>query len=167
MLHIANCLHELDFRRLMKVYIEGNLENGAEEAPDETADRQIQIGEDQFYRYLRDIFFRDKESIYAVWVENGNYLSALRLEPYQDGLLLEALETIPEERKKGYAEKLISAVLQELAKQGHATIYCHVSKNNAASLRVHEKCGFRIIRDYAAYIDGSVSNRAFTLVYKK
>lgn len=166
MLLIAYSLGQLRFGELMKIYVEGNLENGAAEAPDETEDRQIQIGEEMFYQYLHDVFFTTPENRYAVWAEDGKYISALRLEPYQDGLLLEALETVPEKRRKGYAAKLISAVQQELAKQGNITIYSHVSKTNAASLRTHEKCGFRRIKDYAAYIDGSVNNRAYTLVFE-
>ena len=42
-------------------------------------------------------------------------------------------------------------------------IYSHVGKRNAASLAVHEKCGFYQISDTAAYIDGSVDSKAYTL----
>lgn len=166
MLYIAKSLRQLRFGELMKIYVEGNLENGAAQAPDETVERQIQIGEDMFYQYLHDIFFTDTENCYAIWEEDGKYISALRLEPYLDGLLLEALETIPDQRRKGYAAKLIQAVQHELFGQVGKSLYSHVSKNNVASLRTHEKCGFRILKNYAAYIDGSVNNRAYTLVYR-
>lgn len=167
MLIVAHSLKQLHFGKLMEIYVEGNLENGAEQAPDETEARQIQIGEDQFYQYLHDVFFMSRDCCYAVWAENGRYISALRLEPYSDGLLLEALETVPDHRRKGYAVKLIQAVQEELLTQGCVTIYSHIKKTNTASLRTHEKCGFQIIKDYAAYIDGSVNNRAYTLSYQK
>ena len=62
-------------------------------------------------------------------------------------------------QEKGYAEKLIRAVQAQFSEK----IYSHVSKKNAASLAVHEKCGFRQVLDYAKYIDGSVSRTAVTL----
>ena len=95
-------------------------------------------------------------------MENDVYFSALRLEPYEDGLLLEALETAPAHRRKGYAEKLIRAVQAEFLQK----IYSHVSKKNTASLAVHQKCGFRQVLDYAKYIDGSVVRSAVTLCYR-
>ena len=100
-------------------------------------------------------------AVYALWVEDGRYRSALRLEPYEDGLLLEALETAPKYRRQGYAEKLMRAVQEAFPQK----IYSHVSKRNKASLAIHEKCGFRQVLDYARYIDGSVAHNAITLCY--
>ena len=89
------------------------------------------------------------------------------MEPYRDGLLLEALETAPGWRRMGYAVRLIQAVQQMLEQQGSVRIYSHVSKKNTASLKTHLRCGFEIYLDYAAYIDGSVNRRAHTLRYEK
>ena len=100
--------------------------------------------------------------MYALWVENGKYVSALRLEPYEDGLLLEALETIPSQRRKRYAQQLIRAVQAQFPQK----IYSHISKKNTASLMVHQKCGFVQILDYAKYIDGSFVRTAVTLRYR-
>ncbi|MBQ8768902.1 MAG: GNAT family N-acetyltransferase [Oscillospiraceae bacterium] len=151
MLYLAKSLQQLRFGDLMEVYMEGNLEKAAETG-------LLQAGQD-FYQYLRDCFFPVPGAVYAVWVEGGEYISALRLEPYKDGLLLEALETAPKHRRKGYAQRLIRAVLAEFPEK----IYSHVSKNNAASLAIHEKCGFSKISESAVYIDGSVNDRAVTL----
>lgn len=96
-------------------------------------------------------------------MEAGEYISALRLEPYKDGLLLEALETAPRHRRKGYGYQLLKAVLNAFPDR---KIYSHVSKRNVPSLAIHEKCGFRKISDAAAYIDGSVNERAVTLCYQ-
>ena len=91
MLYLARSLSRLHFSSLMAVYAESNRENGREFWPEEPEMRQIQLAEEDFYRYLSQVFFRSPGAVYAVWEENGRYVSALRLEPYRDGLLLEAL----------------------------------------------------------------------------
>lgn len=167
MLHIARNLGQLSFGKLMEIYLDGNRENGVELAPEDTEERQLQLAEENFYTYLHDSFFKNPGAVYYIWEEAGDYVSALRLEPYNDGLLLEALETAPDKRRQGYAVKLIDAVLSELSEQGSVCAYSHVSKKNIPSLKTHQHCGFQIILDYAAYIDGSVNHRAYTLQYKK
>ncbi len=162
MLIVAKKLCELSFGKLMEVYVEGNLENGQESFPDEPEGRQLALAEQDFYNYLQQVFFRTVSACYLIWEENGRYISALRLEPYHDGLLLEALETAPEYRKKGYAVKLVQAALDYA---GDRKVYSHVNKRNKASLRTHERCGFVKISDHAVYADGSVNDRCCTLCY--
>jgi GNAT superfamily N-acetyltransferase len=159
MLYIATKMQELNFSQLMAVYEEGNRENGEIFYPDLPEGQQLLCAEQSFYEYLREGFFPVSGAVYAIWIENECYVSALRLEPYEDGLLLEALETAPTQRRKGYAKKLIRAVLEQFPQK----IYSHVSKKNTASLAVHEKCGFVQVLDYAKYIDGSVARNAVTL----
>ncbi|MGM9550277.1 MAG: GNAT family N-acetyltransferase [Faecousia sp.] len=166
MLLLARSLKELRFGSLMEIYIEGNREHGQDAWPDEPEMRQIQLSEQDFYRYLREAFFRTTGAVYAVWEAGGQYVSALRLEPYRDGLLMEALETAPEQRRRGYAAELIQAVQETLKQQGAVKIYSHVHKQNTASLKTHEKCGFRPIADYAACADGSVSRKMYTMCYE-
>lgn len=165
MLNFYDRLQDMDFAALMAIYVEGNQENAAERYPQEPAAYGIMLAEQDFYQYLRKCFFPAPGARYAVWVENGMYVSALRLEPYQDGLLLEALETKPEKRHNGYAKALIRAVLQQLKAQGGTPVYSHVSKRNIASIRTHESCGFRRILDYAVYADGSVLTGSVTYRY--
>lgn len=164
MLKIATSLKDLSFSRLMEIYIESNLENGEDQWPELSEDRRLLLAEQGFYDYLRESFFRTTGAAYAVWELDGKYVSALRLEPYKDGLLLEALETAPAERRKGYAEALIQAVQH---RTGGTKIYSHVHKENVPSLKIHEKCGFRRGMEYAAYIDGSFNHRCCTMVYEK
>ena len=163
MLKFAKRLGELNFGALMEVYEEGNLENGALRYPNLPENEQLLRAREDFYAYLKDHFFPEPGAVCAVWEENGRYVSALRLEPYEDGLLLEALETAPGARGRGYAKQLVMAVLSTLGSQ---TVYSHVSKKNAASLAVHKACGFQRISEHAAYIDGSVSANACTLRWK-
>ena len=162
MLNIVKKLEELDFPALMEVYIEGN----EEKAADYGAGGLLRA-EQEFFEYLQEDFFKHAGAFYAVWRVEGRYISALRLEPYQDGWLLEALETAPNQRQKGYAVQLIQAAQQMLEQQGSVRIYSHVSKKNFPSLKTHFHCKFEIYRDYAAYIDGSVNDRAYTLRYEK
>ena len=164
MLIIAKKMNDFSFGKLMEVYEEGNLENARHLWPEESPARQLALAEADFYQYLREVFFRTAGAVYLIWEEKGHYVSALRLEPYQDGLLLEALETAPQQRKKGYASRLLQSALEYV---GDQKVYSHVRKGNAASLRTHEKCGFRKIRDDAVYADGSVDSRSVTLYYKK
>ena len=162
MLYLVTKLREVNFSALMGVYEEGNRENGALVHPGLPQGQQILRAEQSFHQYLKEVFFPTAGAVYAIWVENDIYVSALRLEPYEDGLLLEALETAPAHRRKGCAEKLIRAVQAEFPQK----IYSHVSKKNTASLAFHQKCGFRQVLDYAKYIDGSVVRSAVTLCYR-
>lgn len=163
MLIIANSLKELRYSSLMEVYRESNLENAREFWPGVPENQQILQAEQGFYHYLKEGFFMQPGAVYCVWEEDGRYISALRLEPYEDGLLLEALETAPEQRRKGYAKALIQSVLAWVPK---GRIYSHVAKRNAASLATHRACGFEKILEYAKYIDGSVSGNSYTLRFE-
>ena len=162
MLHLVTQRNDFNFSALMAVYAESNLQNGASLAPFLPEGQQVLQAEQDFYQYLTEVFFKTAGAIYAIWEEQGRYVSALRLEPYKDGLLLAALETAPEDRKKGYGERLIRAVQGAIP----GKIYSHVSRNNPASLRLHQKCGFSQILDYAKYIDGSIARTAVTFQYR-
>lgn len=156
MLEWKKSMRQICFRKLMEVYEEGNRENAGVFYSEESADRGLALAEEDFYQYLNEVFFQTPDAVYAVWTDQGQYVSALRLEPYQDGLLLEALETRPDMRERGYASALIRAVQQELA--GDTKVYSHVWKRNIASCRTHECCGFRQVLDYSVGIDGSVNS---------
>lgn len=162
MLIITEKMNELSFGRLMELYAEENLNTGRIRWPEEPQWRQVALAEEEFREFLCQVFFRTAGARYLICEEQGWYVSALRLEPYRDGLLLEALETAPDCRRKGYASGLIQAAILVAAEQ---KIYAHVDHHNAASLRTHEKCGFIKLLDYAAYIDGSVDSRCCTLCH--
>ena len=163
MLLVCEKIKDLSFSQLMMVYEEGNRENAEAFWPDMEEGQRMIRAEQEFYQYLREVFFPTEHARYYIWEENGNYVSALRLEPYRDGMLLEALETHPGYRRMGYAARLIRAV-QEVSSD--AKIYSHVSKRNMASLKTHEKCGFRRIAENAVYADGSVTSRSCTLCWE-
>lgn len=162
MLKIYSRLDELSFGQLMLVYEEGNRENAEERYPRMDRNAALLKAEQDFYNYLSDVFFQSKRAFYAVWEENGEYISALRMEPYQDGMLLEALETRPGFRKQGFAKKLLAGVLLEIG----GKVYSHVDKQNNASLAVHFACGFEKILDSAVFIDGTLAPWCVTLCRK-
>lgn len=162
MLIIARSLSELSFSKLMEVYQEGNLEKANEDNSGLSGYSALQLVEQDLYQYLRECFFTTPGAWYAVLEENGAYCSAVRCETYMDGVLISALETAPQERRKGYAERL----LREIMPRMEGKVYSHVSKKNVPSLGVHRKCGFRVIADQARYLDGSVDPRAYTLCFE-
>lgn len=149
MLKVVRSMKELPFGQLMQVC-------------SETYDVR---SEQDFYYYLRDCFFQTSGSMYCLWIVHEKPVSALRLEPWKDGVLLTGLETAPELRNRGYACALIKAVQSFLEAQKTLRIYAHIDKKNAASIHTHGKCGFRQIADTAAYLDGSVDSRAATYMY--
>ena len=165
MILIVSSVSQLNTEALMAVYREGNEENARRFFPGLSPDIQLRKAEEGFIDYLRNDFFLTKGAFYAVWVCSETYTAALRMEPYMDGLLLEALETMPGMRRKGYAYRLIAAVLEHVPTFGYTKVYSHVNKRNLASLRVHEKAGFRRISDSARYIDGTVTQNSYTLCY--
>lgn len=158
MLKVFSSFRELNFPELMEVYAKSNMESGAENWPNESEGMQILLAEQDFRQYLREVFFMTPGAVYGVWMESGRYVSAMRLEPYRDGMLLEALETAPDFRRRGYAGKLI----REFAANHFGKIYSHIHKRNHASIKVHLKCGFHKIADHAVYVDGSVSHNSST-----
>lgn len=164
MLTVAKRLQQLQFGQLMAVYAESNRENGEDFYPQLSPQAQLLQVEQEFYAYLSDCFFRQPDAAYYTWSDNGKYVSALRLEPYRDGFLLEALETHPEHRGRGYAKMLLRAV-QERAE--YERIYVHISRRNALSIAVHTACGFRKVLNHAVYADGSVLHSSDTWLYEK
>ena len=163
MLIIARSLDQLDFPALMDVYAEGNEENALEFWPEKSPVERLRLAHKSFYEYLRDGFYAQAQGTYYIYEESGAYLSALRLESFMDGMLLEALETRPDARWKGHAKKLIKAV-QELLPAG-TRVYSHVAKSNTASIASHKACGFEAAYDYGLCADGEKYDHQFTFLY--
>lgn len=157
MLYRFDSLEQLDFRRLMDLYAGGNEDNAEYFYPD-IADRAqaIAMAERDFLNYLRDSFFSVSGRTYWVLEDGGIWVSALRLSELDGGVYyLEALETHPAHRRHGYASRLLREVIAELTSHGPFRICDCVSKENTASLKTHESCGFVIASDPAVnYLSG-------------
>ena len=161
MLRIFTSVAGLDMPALMAVYEQSNSQKGQTEYPREPAGLQLLFAEQDMRNYLRETFFRTEDAFCAIWEERGKYLAALRVEPYRDGVIVAGLETAPDHRSKGIATQLLTETVEQLRGR---KIYSHVAKSNKPSLHVHEKCGFRIIDDRSAFLDGSVSTNSYTLL---
>ena len=159
----------LDARKLMDIYSESNYENTDYFYPDE-ADKDVAVRkvEDGFLDFLKNNFFGHTGACYCVLEEDGVWVSALRISRIQRGLYyLEALETRPDQRGKGYASLLLSGVVDALKKDGPFRLCDCVSKKNNASLKTHEKCGFQIVSaEGYDYLQGEADDHDFGLEYR-
>ena len=157
MLAVVKNFSDLNLRELEAVYSEtiSNL----------TATQYDPFPEDLFAEDLRNFFSIPGAAVY-LWIENGYVVSALRAEPYLDGVLISYLETAPAMRGSGFAKVLLSAVIEHLESHQIKCVYSHVSRKNAPSLAVHYANGFSSILDYAKLLDGTISWNYYTLQYK-
>ena len=142
MLQIFTSIHGVSYRELMDVYEESILHSGKILLPRGDANAQRLEGEQSLYDYMANVFFSADEAILALWEENGSYCSALRAEPYEDGFLINALETRPDQRHKGYAKALLTQVVSHLKEQSEKPVYSHIHKDNIPSRVLHECVGF-------------------------
>lgn len=159
MLKIAEHLDELRFDELAELYHDDLEVEGVD-------DRDLEPGDDwfagmkaEFGVYLSARFFSRSErlnnvrSFYAIWEAEGKYVSAVRVHVYEQGLLLEALQTREDARGKGYAAALLGAVLAYLVQRGQFKVYAHVRDWKTQAARLLETYGFRRILDYAVRKD--------------
>lgn len=159
--------NSVDERKLMDVYHESNTENIDYFYPDAVdkndALRKI---EQNFLGLIRNEFL-DGRNRYMVLECDGLWVSALRLYWVKDRFYyIEALETHPGYRKKGYASQLLSDVLNTLKKQGSFTVCDCVHKTNVASVATHLKCGFVISNDVGYdYLQNSTNDRNYSMQF--
>lgn len=140
-------LKDVDIPKLMAIYAEGNRENAECFYPELPLAEGIAREEQKFVNMLRTDFFpKPENALYILEVED-QWVAALRLTRLDGFYYLEALETKPDQRKKGYGKALLDALCKELAAQGPVLIRDCVAKRNEASLRTHLSAGFVIDQD--------------------
>ena len=159
MLKIIDEIENLRFFELMDVYEEGNRCNARVFYPHMDEHAGLINAEQDFYQYLCEVFFKSPGAFYAVWENSGRYVSAVRMEAYEDGLLVEGLETAPDKRGLGFASMLLGETIKTVS----VPVYSHVAKGNILSLKTHQKCGFLYYMDIARCIDGKVDKDMVTL----
>ena len=167
MLRVITSFGLLPFEAMMKVYEKTNREQGNLEWPWESADRQLALAEEAMYDYLQDCFFKTPGAAYCLWLEQDRPVSALRWEPYRDGVLLTALETAPAETGKGYATKLLTQALEVLRAKDIRKVYVHSHRGNTPSKIVHQRCGFLKASQGARLLDGSYRPDFDTYTWEK
>lgn len=165
MLQIITESRNLDFFLLTKVYQQSNDEKASQMNHKLSNNERALLVQQDFIDYMH-AFFCQSGSFVAVWVEDGEYCAAARVEPFEDGFLLNGLETSPDYRNRGIGTNLLQSIVSYVQEKNLKPLYSHVSKSNHPSLRVHDKCGFVRIKDCARYIDGSVYWSSCTLCYK-
>ena len=162
---------DLDFPKLMEVYRESNLDNIAYFFPEETdRERGLRAVEAGFRDYLTGDFFASPGNRYYVLEDGGSWVSAIRLFPVpeQPGVwYAEALETAPEQRRKGYARRMMEMLFDLLVREGPFELWDTVHRQNAASLAFHRSLGFEIVQDPAVCpLNGHVNPQSCGLRYR-
>ena len=133
------------YRMVHSVYAEASYEIAKSKYPEmQDLSKAIQEEEKYFVEKFLGKFMSKEENTYYVWEVNREWVSALRLTKLDGFYFMEALETAPEHRRKGYACELIKMTIKKLEKEGTVTIRSNVRKTNRASLTTHKKCGFII-----------------------
>lgn len=160
-------MSKLNTEQLLSVYCDENQKKGSKLYPEESTVSQLMRVENALLSYLREDFFRQPDAFYALLDDGDGYCAAARLEPFKDGMLLEGVATLPDQRRRGYATKLLLDILIYLRTTQYTRVYAHVLKNNIPSLKLHEKCGFCVISDCATLLDGTISNQYHTLRYDR
>ena len=158
MVRIVRKAEQLDYWQTMLVYEESN-RIAAMKFGNRDRNEALIMAEQEFYAYLMDVFFETPGAFIAMWEDVGRIVSIVRVEPFEDGMLVAGLETAAEYRGRGCA----SALLRDVVAQLDCPIYSHVHKQNAGSLRVHDKCGFKIIDDSCILLNGVKSCEYYTL----
>ncbi len=160
---------KVDNRKLMDVYSESNYENTDYFYPDEK-DKNVAVQrvEEGFLDYLKNDFFNETDATYWILEIDDAWVSALRTCRIQEGLYyLEALETRPDQRRKGYGVKLLSSVADSLKEDGPFRLCSCVSKKNIASLMTHKKSGFQIVSEEGYdYLNKEADDHDFGLEYR-
>ena len=167
-IEIVDSFDRIDGRKLMDLYAESNTENAEFFYPGLQDKREaLEKTEADYLDYLKNDFFSVAGNLYVIYEADGIWLSSLRLYRIKDGFYyLEALETHPDHRRKGYGACLLDGLLNVLKAQGPFQICDCVGKQNRASLSVHEKCGFRIVSDAGYdYLANETDTRCYGLQY--
>lgn len=97
---------------------------------------------EEYAAFLRE-FLGHPERRVLIEEENGRWVSGLRaIETAPGRWFLEAVETSPEERGKGYAQRLLRETAAYLKEQGAEDMACLIARTNGPSIAAHRACGF-------------------------
>lgn len=160
MIIVANSMRDIDFSKLTELY-KDVLDHDCRNTYQHLDRYEGRIcAENDLRAYLKEVFFGYSKGRYYINIEHGQYVSALRIEPYKDGLLLNALMTAEDYRRKGFASCLLKYALSVEDRP----IYSHIHRNNRPSVALHEKFGFIKLLDHSVFLDGSVHTDHITYI---
>ena len=164
MIHRITKIEQIEPAKLMGIYQESNQENISYFYPDEPDQKKaLRKVEEGFLQYIEKDFLSADGNAYWVLEKENKWVSAVRLNCLSPGsYYLEALETHPDYRNRGYACELLNSLVKELKKDGPFEVMDCVSKKNEASIRTHLKCGFQIVSECGIdYLSGSEDERDY------
>lgn len=163
---IFHSFDEVDEGGFLNVYRETSCENCISFYPDLEEDEALAEYEKGYLDFMKNSFFGEGGTL-LILSDGVQYVSALRLiEKSRGNYYLEALETNPDFRKRGYASQLLLQLQRYLKKQSDSYILTsHVEKTNTASIKTHLAVGFEITADYVVE-DGERYNSDYELSYK-
>ncbi len=162
-------LNQDDLGRIMPVYFESNRRNYPLFFPACTNDVEgIRLADEAHGEYLNREFLSNPHNACYVLTVDGAWVSALRLYGLDAFYYLEALETMPKYRGRGYARQLLQQLINRLEQNGAIMICDSVEKSNAASLAVHRASGFMIEHDEAVdYLgDSGADPMSYGMLYR-
>ena len=151
---IFHDLSNLNWTQLFAVYRESSTENAAEWYPDLPKEEALAKYEEGFQNYLLGDFGAEHGTLFVL-EKDGVYRSALRLLPQnQNAFLIEALETHPKDREKGFGKRILQETMLYLHRHYPGCTVCsHVSQKNIISIQTHRAAGFSGSKD----ADGNLS----------
>lgn len=161
MIFLADHINKLNFAKLTSLYAEDIERNRKLNYGRLYAHEGRLLAEQDYYQYLRDVFFGSYGGKMFLLEEGDRYLSAVCFEPFKDGLLLNSLITAKDVRRNGYARNILSYAFDQI--EGF-TIYSHIHCRNRASILLHEQLDFVKLYDYAHMLDGAVCSDHITYI---
>ena len=95
------------------------------------------------YTSFCENFIKSPNHCILVEEVSGVWVSALRaLETEQEKWFIEAVETKPDQRGKGYGKALLQHTIQYLQERNMKEVTCTIASKNVISQELHKKCGF-------------------------
>ena len=168
MLLVLQSPEELDVPKLLAIYRESVLENCQRMFPAETFDKSLEQYETGYAAFMREEFFAQPGHFWMVETADELWASALRLLPLEEAStwMIEALETHPDHRRKGYGAQLLADTIRFMEEtHGSITLLSGVGKRNTASLQTHLRCGF--VREKETWTeDGETNDCQCTMAYR-
>ncbi len=160
-------MDEVNINEFLEIFKESSKENALEWYPESTAEEALEKYENGFLEYMRDTFWKEKGAL-ALLSWKGRYVSSLRLYTKDENtFLMEALETKPDCRKKGFASEIIRRTISCLEeKYDRIELISYTGKHNIASQHTHAAAGMKNIRDYWENEQGERDETQLTFSYK-
>lgn len=137
-----------EIRKLInEVYVETCYELAERKCSSDTEISYAIDKEKEYYAKYLEQYFEGDNNFYYVLEHNDKWISAARVSKTKDYYYLEALETNPDCRRKGYGIYLLQEIIKNLEKNEEIILKCNVGKYNRASIELHKKCGYIIDKE--------------------